>query len=532
MNPESLTEPLNGPAGPSQALAYDVLPKAASSNHPDPETPDEIYVGGIWRRGTGHVIESIDPATGLCFATLHGAVVEDVHQAVQAGIEAVHRSGWARRFPHERASVLYRISDAIVANADKIAELQTLDTGKTLSETRALALSAAGTFRYTAAALETLEEALTPSRGNYLSVSTYEPVGVVGAITPWNSPIASDAQKVAPALAAGNAVVIKPPVWAPWVSLLLARICDDAGLPPGLLSVLPGPGRTVGETLARHPQVGKISFTGGTSTGRTLGRVAAEKIMPITLELGGKSPTIVFPDADLDQAVAGILYGIFSSSGQSCIAGSRVFIQRSIFEEVVGRLVEGARNLRVGPGTDPATQVGPMITHAHRDSVAAMVDTARRDGATVLCGGGPPEDPDLEAGAYYLPTILSGVQNSAAICQEEIFGPVAVVLPFDDESSLVREANDTVFGLACGIWTSDYRRAWRTAKAIQAGTVWVNTYKQFSISTPFSGTKESGLGIEKGREGIRSYMRQKSIYLDLSGNPLGWAGRQTVVEQP
>lgn len=498
---------------------------------PSPATPDEIYVGGTWRQGAGKLIESIDPATGACFATLHGATVDDVDAAVQAGLKAVENSGWARMLPHERASVLHRISDAILGNAERIAELQTLDTGKTLAETRALAVSAAGTFRFTAAALETLEDALTPSRGDYLSVSMYEPVGVVGAITPWNSPIASDAQKVAPALAAGNAVIIKPPVWAPWVSLLLARICDDAGLPPGLLSVLPGPGRTVGDALARHPQVGKISFTGGTSTGRTLGAVAAEKIMPITLELGGKSPTIVFADADLDQAVAGILYGIFSSTGQSCIAGSRVFIQRSIFEEVLNRLVDGAKRLRVGPGSDPATQVGPMVTHEHRDSVAAMVDAAWRDGATVLCGGGPPEDEALHAGAYFLPTILSGVSNSAAICQEEIFGPVAVVLPFDDETDLVREANDTVFGLACGVWTSDYRRAWRTAKAIQAGTVWINTYKQFSISTPFSGSKESGLGIEKGREGIRSYMRQKSIYLDLSGKPIDWAAQQPAVEQ-
>ncbi|MFJ5956981.1 aldehyde dehydrogenase [Paenarthrobacter sp. NPDC092416] len=514
------------PAPPAPATPVPAPPVPAP---PAPATPDEIYVGGQWRQGNGDLIESVDPATGRIFATLHGATVDDVDHAVQAGMEAVRRSGWAEMLPHERAAVLHRISDAILANADTIAALQTLDTGKTLSETRALAVSAAGTFRFTAAALETLEDALTPARGNYVSISTYEPVGVVGAITPWNSPIASDAQKVAPALAAGNAVVIKPPVWAPWVSLLLARICDDAGLPPGLLSVLPGPGRTVGDALARHPQVGKISFTGGTSTGRTLGRVAADKIMPITLELGGKSPTIVFPDADLDQAVAGILYGIFSSTGQSCIAGSRVFIQRSIFEDVLSRLVEGAKNLRVGPGTDPSTQVGPMITHAHRDTVAAMVDDARRDGAQVLCGGGPPADEHLQAGAYYLPTILSGVRNSDAICQEEIFGPVAVILPFDDESSLVSEANDTVFGLACGIWTNDYRRAWRTAKAIQAGTVWINTYKQFSISTPFSGNKESGLGVEKGREGIRSYMRQKSIYLDLSGTPLGWAGSQPAV---
>lgn len=488
------------------------------------DTRDEIYVGGVWTRGSGALIESVNPATSEVFATLHGATTADVDAAVAAGLKAVEESGWAKKLPHERAAVLHRISSAIEINADRIAELQTLDTGKTLMETKALAMSAAATFRFTASALETMEDALTSPRGNYLSMSTYEAIGVVGAITPWNSPIASDAQKVAPALAAGNAVVVKPPVWAPWVSLLLARICEQAGLPAGLLSVLPGPGRVVGDALARHPDVGKISFTGGTSTGRQLGHIAAEKIMPITLELGGKSPTIIFADADLDQAVAGVLYGIFSSSGQSCIAGSRVFIQRSVYDSVVERLVKGAEALRIGPGTDPSTQVGPLVAHAHRDAVAGMVDDARLAGAQILCGGTAPNESRLQAGAFYEPTIIAGVSNSDVICQEEIFGPVAVVLPFDDEADLILQANDSVFGLACGIWTADYRLAWRTARAVSAGTVWVNTYKQFSISTPFSGLKESGLGTEKGRDGIRSYMHQKSIYIDLSGASIPWAG--------
>ncbi|NLU82225.1 aldehyde dehydrogenase [Rhodococcus sp. HNM0569] len=490
----------------------------------DADTSDEIYVAGTWRRGTGAIIESVDPSTGRVFATLHGAVESDVDDAVAAGARAARESGWATMLPHERAAVLHRIGDLVDANAERIAILQTTDTGKTLTETRALAHSAAGTFRFMAAALETMEQAVTPSRGPYVTIATYEPMGVVGAITPWNSPIASDAQKIAPALAAGNAVVAKPPVWAPWVTLLLARLCEEAGLPAGLLSVLPGPGRTVGDALARHSGVAKLSFTGGTETGRALAHVAAEKIMPITLELGGKSPTIVFDDADLDQTVAGILFGIFSSSGQSCIAGSRIFVQRSVYDQVVGRLVEAAKALRLGPGTDPRTQVAPMITFAHRDGVAATVEAAVADGAHVLCGGAIPAAPELADGAYYEPTILAGVDNSARICQEEIFGPVAIVLPFDDEDDLVAQANDTVFGLACGIWTADYRRAWRIAKAVQAGTVWVNTYKQFSISTPFSGLKDSGMGTEKGRDGIRSYMNQKSIYFDVSGAPLPWAG--------
>ncbi|KQZ75617.1 aldehyde dehydrogenase [Nocardioides sp. Root151] len=493
---------------------------------PEADTPDEIFVGGRWTRGRGTLIESVNPADGKVFAQLHGAVVDDVDLAVDAGLRAAAGSGWATWLPHERAAVLHRIGNALEANVDRIGALQTLDTGKTLTETRALARSAAGTFRFMAAALETMEGAMTPARGNFLTLATYEPMGVVGAITPWNSPIASDAQKIAPALAAGNAVVSKPPVWAPWVTLLLARLCEDAGLPAGLLSVLPGPGRTVGEALVAHPQVSKVSFTGGTTTGRHLAHVAADKLMPITLELGGKSPTIVFSDADLDQAVAGVLFGVFSSSGQSCIAGSRIFVHSSIHDEFVDRLVAGARQLHVGPGDDPRTQVGPMVTHSHRDGVAAMVDAAVEQGAQVLCGAGIPDDPALQTGAYYLPTVLTGVDNTATICQEEVFGPVAVVLSFDDEDDLVARANDTVFGLACGIWTRDFVKGWRTAQAIRAGTVWMNTYKQFSISTPFSGLKDSGIGTEKGRDGIRSYMNQKSIYVDLSGHALPWATPQ------
>jgi aldehyde dehydrogenase (NAD+) len=483
---------------------------------------DLIPVAGQWERGTGELIESVDPATGRVFATLHGADVAAVDRAVQGGLRAVAESGWAAMLPHERARVLYRIGEALDRNADLVSALQTLDTGKTRTETTALCQSAANTFRYTAAALETMTGDITPSRGPYLTLATWEPMGVIGAITPWNSPIASDAQKFAPALAAGNAVVAKPPVWAPWVTLLLARLAEEAGLPAGLLSVLPGPGRTVGEELVVHPAVSKITFTGGTTTGKHLGAVAARKVMPVTLELGGKSPTIVFPDADLDQAVAGILYGIFSSTGQSCIAGSRIFVHRDLHDELAARLAAATEGLVVGPGDDPRTHVAPMITHSHRDSVAAMVDDAVAAGARVLVGGRIPDDERLRDGAYYLPTILTHVGNEDRICQEEVFGPVAVLMSFDDEDDLVAQANDTVFGLACGIWTTDFPRAWRVARAVKAGTVWVNTYKQFSISTPFAGTKESGLGIEKGRDGIRSYMHQKSIYVDLSGRPLPW----------
>ena len=487
-------------------------------------TPDEILVGGRWRRGGGAEIVSLTPADGTEIARLHGADAADVDEAVRAGAAAAADPAWRDLLPHQRARYLSRIADLVEQNAARLAALQTLDTGKSIRETSALVASAHGTFRYFAAALETLDDALTTPRGPYVTMSLHEPIGVIGAITPWNSPIASDAQKLAPALAAGNAVLLKPAEWTPLVSLALGRLISASGLPPGLVSVLPGPGRVTGDAIVRHPGVGKISFTGGTTTGRSIGAIAADKVMPVSLELGGKSPTIVFPDADLDQAVAGILFGIFSSTGQSCIAGSRVFVHESVYDAVLDALVAGARRLRVGRGEDPATQVAPMVHHRHRDKVAEMVDRARAEGARVLCGGGAPQGPQYDAGAYYLPTVLDGLANDARTAQEEIFGPVALVLPFADEEELYRQANASEYGLACGIWTRDYRRALRVARRIEAGTVWVNTYKQFSISTPFGGVKASGLGREKGREGIRAYMRQKSVYLGMDEAALPWAG--------
>jgi aldehyde dehydrogenase (NAD+) len=485
---------------------------------------DQIFVGGEWREGQGPAVASVDPSDGGVVQVVHQATVADVDEAVRRGHEAVDDPGWRELPPHERARHLHRIADGIERRADELARLQTADTGKTLKETRGLVASASGTFRYFAAVLESADDELTSRRGSSLTMSVQEPIGVVGAITPWNSPIASDAQKIAPALAAGNAVVLKPAEWTPLVSLTLARIVEEAGLPPGLLSVLPGRGSVVGEAIVGHPGVGKVSFTGGTSTGRHLSHVAAEKLMPVSLELGGKSPTIVLEDADIDAAVSGILYGIFSSTGQSCIAGSRLFVADRMYDEVVGRLVERTRNLRVGPGLDPATQVGPLVHAKHRDEVAAHVDRAREEGARVLVGGGPPIGAAYADGAYYLPTVLEGLPNTATVCQEEIFGPVLVALPFKDEDDLVAQANDSVYGLACGIWSSDYRAAWRLSRRVDAGTVWVNTYKQFSISTPFGGTKQSGLGREKGRTGIAAYSRQKSIYWGMDPEPHPWAG--------
>lgn len=488
------------------------------------ELPDgRLYLAGQWVAGEGAEITSIFPADGSVNQVLKGASAAQTDTAIEAAARAQSDPAWRGMKPHERARLLTRIADGIEANIARISQIQSRDTGKTLRETAALAGSAAGTFRYMAAALETLDDTLTVPRGDYLTMSVHEPLGVVGAITPWNSPIASDAQKVAPALAAGNAVVLKPASWSPLTALELARIIEGAGLPRGLFSVLPGSGREVGNRLVEHPLVRKISFTGGTATGRGIAAQAAAKLMPVSLELGGKSPTIVFADADLELAVAGILYGIFSSTGQSCIAGSRLFVQRAVHEDFVARLVAATRRLVVGHPFDAQTQVAPLIHQDHREAVAGHVARAVADGAQVLCGGAAPDEAALKKGSYYLPTILSGLPNTAALCRDEVFGPVLAVLPFDDEDDVIAQAEDNAYGLACGIWTRDFPRAYRVARAITTGTVWINTYKQFSISTPFGGEKDAGLGREKGREGIRAYMAQKSLYVDLTGRPHPWA---------
>lgn len=480
-----------------------------------------LFIGGEWRKGRGAPITSVFAAEGIENQTLAGASRDDALDAISAACEAQQDPAWRDLKPHERATHLHRIADGIAANIDRISWIQSRDTSKTLAETRALALSAAGTFRYFAAVVETSDDLLTAPRGDYLTSSVHEPLGVVAAITPWNSPIASDAQKVAPALAAGNAVVLKPASWSPLVCLELARIIDEAGLPRGLFSVLPGSGREVGTLLVEHPDIAKVSFTGGTSTGRHLAGIAARKLMPVSLELGGKSPTIVFDDCDMDLAIAGVLFGIFSSSGQSCIAGSRLFVQRGIYNRFVERLVQATRALSVGHPFDLRTQVSSLIHADHRASVEAYVALARDEGGEVLCGGARPEG--LDAGAYFLPTIIAGLDNAARTCREEIFGPVLVVMSFDDEADVIARGNDSDYGLACGIFSNDRRKCWRVARAIRAGTVWVNTYKQFSIATPFGGDGASGMGREKGRAGLRAYQTQKSIYEDLGGQPHPWA---------
>ncbi|WP_019652123.1 aldehyde dehydrogenase [Variovorax atrisoli] len=482
-----------------------------------------ICIAGEWRLGGGDVYESLYPATGEPIARLRAASLADVEEAIAGADRAFRTSGWAQRLPHERAAVLHRVAQLIREEAESLAQKQRLDNGKPINETRNLVASAAGTFQFFAAALETLEETITPSRGAFVTMSVHEPMGVVAAITPWNSPVASEAQKLAPALAAGNAVVVKPAEVTPLMALELARICEKAGVPKGIVSVLPGRGSVIGDAITKHPLVKRVSFTGGTTTGRHIAHIAADKMMPVSLELGGKSPTMVLDDADLDHAVNGVLYGIFSSSGESCIAGSRLFVARGIYDEFLTRLAEGANALRVGDPASERTQMGPLITAKHREGIERYVELGVSEGGRIRTGGVRPHGDGYDRGYFYKPTIIEGLTNGARISQEEIFGPVLVAMPFDSEEELIAQANDSVYALAAGVWSRDFKRAWKLGRAVQAGTVWVNTYKQFSVSTPFGGWRDSGLGREKGREGIFQYMEQKSIYWGTNDQPLPWA---------
>lgn len=483
----------------------------------------QTLIAGQWRDASGPQYATEYPADGSVVAHLHAATAQDVNEAVQAAEHARQQPAWAGLKRHERAGILHRIAAGIRAKSEVLAQLQRLDNGKPINETRALVASAAGTFQFFAAACETWEDTLTPARGDFMTMSVHEPLGVVGAITPWNSPIASEAQKIAPALAAGCAIVIKPAEITPRMAIELAKIAQQAGVPDGIVSVLPGKGSVVGDALVKHPLIKRIAFTGGTSVGMGIQRLAAEKLMPTSLELGGKSPTIVCADADLDHAVAGVLFGIFSSSGESCIAGSRAFVHARVYDEFKRRLLAGVKNLRVGDPASEKTHMGPLVNMGHRASVERYVQIGIDEGGKLLCGGQRPQGALYDKGSYYLPTVMEGLPNSARLCQEEIFGPVLVFLPWHDEADLIAQCNNNMYGLASGIWTRDYKTAWRIGRALQTGTVWINTYKLFSISTPFSGVKMSGYGIEKGRLGILEYTSQKSIYWGLNESPLHWA---------
>jgi aldehyde dehydrogenase (NAD+) len=462
----------------------------------------------------GATFLSVNPATGEPWAVAAEGGAADVDAAVASAHEAL-AGEWGSLSATRRGRLLMRLADAIAANAERIAELETRDNGKLLREMTGQLRVVPDWFTYYGGLADKIEGRVIPlDRTSVLNYTVREPLGVVGIITPWNSPSLLTTMAAAPALAAGNAIVLKPSEVTSASSVELARLAIDAGFPPGVINVVTG-ARTSGEALVEHPGVAKIVFTGGVAGGKAVASAVGARLGQVLLELGGKSANIVFDDADLDAAEAGVLAGIYAAGGQTCIAGSRAYVQRAVFDELSERLARRARTIRIGDPTDSETQMGPVATQQQLARIEEFVGGARADGAEVVAGGERPAIPGFENGFFYAPTLLTGVQPGARIAQEEVFGPVLALTPFDDEDEVVALANGTAYGLAAGVWTTHLKRAHRMARRLQAGTVWINVYRALTFNSPFGGYKASGFGRENGIEAVDEFLQTKSVWCEL-----------------
>jgi acyl-CoA reductase-like NAD-dependent aldehyde dehydrogenase len=483
------------------------------------EQPKKLFIGGKWvEAASGKTFATLDPSTGEVLAHVAEGGAEDIDRAVAAARRA-HESGvWRDLPPAERAKALWRVGDLIEERAQEFAELESLDNGMPVNDALNFKVPlAAATFRYYAGWVTKLEGATQSLSlpGKYLSYTLRQPVGVVGQIIPWNEPLLMASWKVAPALACGNTVVLKPSEETPLTALLLAEILQEVEIPDGVVNVVPGFGETAGARLAAHPHIDKIAFTGSTEIGKLIAKAAAEtNLKRVSLELGGKSPNIVFADADLARAVSGAFMGIFLNTGQICSAGSRLFVQEKVYDRTVDELTKSIENLQVGPGIDPMTQMGPLVSKTQMDRVLGYISVGSKEGAKLVTGGKRAEG---HGGGYFVqPTVFADVDGSMRIAREEIFGPVLAAIPFSDEDDLIAKANDTVYGLAAGVWTNDVKRAHRVAHALQAGTVYVNCYHVFDPAAPWGGFKQSGWGRELGSYALDLYTEVKNVIVEIS----------------
>jgi betaine-aldehyde dehydrogenase len=478
----------------------------------------QMYIDGGWvDAAAGETYEVVDPTSEEPFARVPKAGVADAEAAVRAAREAFDLGPWPKMKAVERAAILNRAAAKLRERAEELARLESMQMGKLLEESLVDMADAAHTFELYAGMIQDLHGETLEVPGETMSMVVHEPVGVTVGITPWNYPMLMAAWKAAPSLAAGNVMILKPATVSPLTNLELARIFDEVGLPKGVFQVITGPGGEIGDYLAGHSDVDMVAFTGSVDVGKSIMRQAANNVKKIGLELGGKSPNIVFADADFESAIDGALIGIFAGSGEVCSAGSRLLVERGIHDRFVGELVSRAMAIRVGDPLDHESEMGPLVSRQQLETVERYVGKGVEEGATLATGGRRIEG----AGYYYEPTIFVDVDNAMTIAQEEIFGPVLVVIPFDSEEEAVRIANDTIYGLAGAVWTKDVAKAMRVIKALRAGITWVNTYHPTYSEAPWGGYKQSGIGRELGSYGLDEYTEVKQINIDLTGEPMG-----------
>ncbi|MEC9372873.1 MAG: aldehyde dehydrogenase [Planctomycetota bacterium] len=464
----------------------------------------------------GAYLENVEPATGRVFALIPDSGSDEVDAAVAAAETAFER--WSATPAIERSRMLFRIADLIDANREELARIESIDNGKPIALARSVDIPrAAANFRFFAGAVLHWHSEAHPMDGAALNYTLRQPLGVVGAISPWNLPLYLFTWKIAPALAVGNTVVAKPSEVTPMTAARLADLCREAGLPKGVLNIIHGGGATAGDAIVRHPRVAAITFTGGTATGRAIASAAAPMFKKLSLELGGKNPNIIFADADLDRAIPESLRAAFANQGQICLCGSRIYVERPIFDRFVERFVEGACALRIGDPLEESTQQGALVSRPHFEKVRSYIDIARHEGGRILCGGESPPPPNERCanGCFLTPTVITGLDNDSRVQQEEVFGPVVTITPFDGEDEALRLANASQYGLAATIWTRDLPRAHRVAARIQAGIVWINCWMVRDLRTPFGGMKQSGVGREGGEEALRFFTEPRNVCISL-----------------
>ncbi len=481
---------------------------------PEILAPGRLFIGGEWvDAASGETFEVIDPARAEVLTEVAEAGVEDVDRAVRAARDAFEDGEWREMSPRARGRLLWKLAERLEERKDEIARVETLNNGKPLFESGIDVAMTIQTFEYYAGWTTKIEgETIPVSVPFQFNYTLREPIGVVGAIVPWNFPLNLASWKVAPALAAGCTVVLKPATETPLTALLLADVAAEVGLPPGVLNVVPGRGSTAGEAVVAHPGVDKIAFTGSTEVGQRIATVAARTVKRVSLELGGKSPNIVFADAELPIAAKGALAGIFYGKGEVCAAGSRLLVESSTHEQLVGMVAEGADRMKVGDPFEKGTRIGAIVSKRQMESVLGYIEKGVEEGARVVAGGGRA---DIGPGYFVRPTVFDDVTSEMTIAREEIFGPVLATLTFKDVDDAIEQANDTMYGLAAAVWTSDVKKAHYVASRLKAGTVWINTYNLYDPASPFGGYKQSGYGRDLGGQALDQYTQLKSVWVNL-----------------